>query len=85
MITTPSQQTRTQTTMPLLALCLGYFMTILDVTIVNVALVDIKQHLSATVTGRLLVLALGVAWVFMSEPKRRQPKCENSVTFGAGA
>lgn len=36
---------------PLLALCLGYFMTILDVTIVNVALVDIKQHLSADVTG----------------------------------
>src|SRR5207249_10568657 len=51
MITTPSQQTRTQTTMPLLALCLGYFMTILDVTIVNVALVDIKEHLSANVTG----------------------------------
>ena len=51
MITTPSQQTRTQTTMPLLALCLGYFMTILDVTIVNVALVNIKEHLGANVTG----------------------------------
>jgi hypothetical protein len=51
MITTPSQQTRTQTTIPLLALCPGYFMTILDVTIVNVALVDIKEHLSANVTG----------------------------------
>ena len=36
--------------MPLLALCLGYFMTILDVTIVNVALVDIKEHLGANVT-----------------------------------
>lgn len=55
MITTPSQQTRTQmttqTAMPLLALCLGYFMTILDVTIVNVALVNIKEQLSANVTG----------------------------------
>ncbi len=29
--------------LPLLALCLGYFMTILDVTIVNVALVNIKE------------------------------------------
>src|SRR5947208_15147722 len=36
---------------PLLAICPGYFMTILDVTIVNVALVDIKEHLSANVTG----------------------------------
>ena len=55
MITTPPQQTtqqpRTQTMMPLLALSLGYFMTILDVTIVNVALVDIKEHLGANVTG----------------------------------
>jgi DHA2 family methylenomycin A resistance protein-like MFS transporter len=51
MITTPSQQTRSPTAIPLLAICLGYFMTILDVTIVNVALVDIKEHLSANVTG----------------------------------
>ncbi len=55
MITTPPQQTtqqpRTQTMMPLLALSLGYFMTILDVTIVNVALVNIKEQLSANVTG----------------------------------
>src|SRR2546425_1247169 len=65
MITTPSQQTRTQTTMPLLALCLGYFMTILDVTIVNVALVDIKEHLSANVTG-LQWIVDGYALVFAS-------------------
>ncbi|GCE29530.1 hypothetical protein KDA_50140 [Dictyobacter alpinus] len=51
MITTPSQQTRTQTMISLLALCLGYLMTILDITIVNVALVDIKEHLGANVTG----------------------------------
>src|SRR5579883_2402998 len=55
MITTPTrqvtQQTRTQTMLPLLALCLGYFMTILDVTIVNIALVNIKQELGANVTG----------------------------------
>jgi DHA2 family methylenomycin A resistance protein-like MFS transporter len=37
--------------MPLLALCPGYFMTILDVTIINVALVDMKEHLNANVTG----------------------------------
>src|SRR5947207_2505231 len=69
MITTPAQQrtqqTRTQTMMPLLALCLGYFMTILDVTIVNVALVDIKEHLSANVTG-LQWIVDGYALVFAS-------------------
>ncbi len=51
--------------MPLLALCLGYFMTILDVTIVNVALVDIKEHLSASVTG-LQWIVDGYALVFAS-------------------
>lgn len=61
MITTPSQQAKTQTTIPLLALCLGYFMTILDVTIVNVALVDIKEHLSANVTGSLALMTRLVA------------------------
>jgi DHA2 family methylenomycin A resistance protein-like MFS transporter len=69
MITTPlqqtTQQTRTQTMMPLLALCLGYFMTILDVTIVNVALVNIKEHLSANVTG-LQWIVNGYALVFAS-------------------
>jgi DHA2 family methylenomycin A resistance protein-like MFS transporter len=60
-----SQQTRTQTMMPLLALCLGYFMTILDVTIVNVALVDIKEHLGANVTG-LQWIVDGYALVFAS-------------------
>ena len=76
MITTSPQQTtrqiRTQTMLPLLALCLGYFMTILDVTIVNVALVNIKEHLSADVTGLqwivdgyALVLSLVAACVFV--------------------
>lgn len=65
MITTPSQQTRTQTILPLLAICLGYFMTILDVTIVNVALVDIKEHLNANVTG-LQWIVDGYALVFAS-------------------
>src|SRR6266550_4195151 len=69
MITTPFQQTtqqpRTQTMMPLLALSLGYFMTILDVTIVNVALVDIKEQLSANVTG-LQWIVDGYALVFAS-------------------
>jgi MFS family permease len=69
MITAPSQQTtqqtRTQTMMPLLALCLGYFMTILDVTIVNVALVNIKEQLSANVTG-LQWIVDGYALIFAS-------------------
>src|SRR5579859_725397 len=65
MITTPSQQTKTQTMIPLLALCLGYFMMILDVTIVNVALVDIKEHLNANVTG-LQWIVDGYALVFAS-------------------
>ncbi len=69
MITTPAQQTtqqtRRQTAMPLLALCLGYFMTILDVTIVNIALVDIKEHLGANVTG-LQWIVDGYALVFAS-------------------
>ena len=51
--------------LPLLALCLGYFMTILDVTIVNVALVDIKEHLSANVTG-LQWIVDGYSLVFAS-------------------
>lgn len=65
MITTPSQQTKTQAIIPLLAICLGYFMTILDVTIVNLALVDIKAHLSANVTG-LQWIVDGYALVFAS-------------------
>ncbi len=69
MITIPSQQatqqTRTQTMMPLLALCLGYFVTILDVTVVNVALVNIKEHLGANVTG-LQWIVDGYALVFAS-------------------
>src|SRR3989449_2889885 len=63
--TTPSQQTRPPTAIPLLALCLGYFMTILDVTIVNVALVDIKEHLSEYVTG-LQCIVEGYDLVFAS-------------------
>src|SRR5947209_99987 len=65
MITTPSQQTRPPTAIPLLAICLGYFMTILDVTIVNVALVNINEQLSANVTG-LQWIVDGYALVFAS-------------------
>jgi DHA2 family methylenomycin A resistance protein-like MFS transporter len=62
---TPSHHTKTLTMVPLLAICLGYFMTILDVTIVNAALVDIKDHLSANVTG-LQWIVDGYALVFAS-------------------
>ncbi len=51
--------------LPLLPVCLGYFMTILDVTIVNVALVNIKEQLSANVTG-LQWIVDGYALVFAS-------------------
>lgn len=64
-ITTPLQQSRTRTTMPLLAICLGYFMTILDLTVVNVALVNIKQQLDANVTG-LQWIVDGYSLVFAS-------------------
>jgi MFS transporter, DHA2 family, methylenomycin A resistance protein len=64
--TTPTiQRPRTQTMLPLLALCLGYFMTILDVTIVNIALANIKEQLNANVTG-LQWIVDGYALVFAS-------------------
>src|SRR5581483_6885553 len=40
----------------LVAICLGYFMTILDATIVNVALPSIGEHLGADVSGLQWVL-----------------------------
>jgi DHA2 family methylenomycin A resistance protein-like MFS transporter len=51
MIATPSYQSRTHTRLALLAICLGYSMTTLDLTIVNVALVNIKEQLNADVAG----------------------------------
>jgi DHA2 family methylenomycin A resistance protein-like MFS transporter len=40
------------------------------------------MHIAFVIAGGLLILGLVAAWVFMSEPNRRQPKCENSITFG---
>jgi len=37
------------------------------------------MHLAFVIAGG--VLGLVAAWVFMSEPDRRQPTCENSITF----
>jgi DHA2 family methylenomycin A resistance protein-like MFS transporter len=65
MITLPSHQSRTYTRLALLAICLGYFMTILDLTVVNVALVNIKEQLSANVTG-LQWIVDGYSLVFAS-------------------
>ena len=39
------------------------------------------MHLAFVIAGGVLVLGLVAAWVFMSEPDRRQPTCENSITF----
>ncbi|MGW0584537.1 MFS transporter, partial [Streptomyces sp. NPDC002920] len=36
---------------PLLAVCAGYFMVILDVTVINVAVPVIGRELSASLTG----------------------------------
>lgn len=50
-------------TVALVAICLGYFMTILDVTAVNVALPSIRHDLGATVAGLQWVVD-GYALVF---------------------
>ncbi|MBO0780059.1 MAG: MFS transporter [Ktedonobacteraceae bacterium] len=65
MISTPSQQSKIHTRIALLAICLGYFMTILDLTIVNVALANIQQQLNADVTG-LQWIVDGYSLVFAS-------------------
>lgn len=49
----------------LLAICLGYFMVILDTTVVNVALVDIQRQLGATVSALQWVVD-GYVLVFAS-------------------
>ncbi len=40
------------------------------------------MHIAFVIAGGVLVLGLGAAWVFMSEPDRRQPTCGNSIIFG---
>ncbi|MGI8420376.1 MAG: MFS transporter [Candidatus Levyibacteriota bacterium] len=52
-------------TIAFIALCLGFFMTILDVTIVNVALVDIKTHLGGNINALQWILD-GYALVYAS-------------------
>lgn len=49
----------------LVALCLGYFMVILDVTVVNVALANIQTQLGATISGLQWIVA-GYSLVFAS-------------------
>ena len=50
---------------PLVTICLGYFMVILDTTVVNVALPSIERQLGATVAGLQWVVD-GYALVFAS-------------------
>ncbi|MFK4264103.1 MFS transporter [Streptomyces milbemycinicus] len=47
----PAPESERQTWAPLLAVCAGYFMVILDVTVINVAVPVIGQELSASLTG----------------------------------
>lgn len=54
---------RLSQTLALLAICLGYFMTILDTTVVNVALPAIRDQLGANVAG-LQWIVDGYALVF---------------------
>jgi DHA2 family methylenomycin A resistance protein-like MFS transporter len=49
----------------LFALCLGYFMVILDITVVNVAMPDIQARLGATVSGLQWIVA-GYSLIFAS-------------------
>ncbi len=52
-------------TLVLVTICIGYFMTILDTTVVTVALPNIQTHLGASVTG-LQWIVDGYALVFAS-------------------
>ncbi|QBD75823.1 DHA2 family efflux MFS transporter permease subunit [Ktedonosporobacter rubrisoli] len=65
MVDTSGRQVEMRYTLPLIAICTGYFMTILDLTVVNVALVNIKQQLGADVTG-LQWIVDGYSLVFAS-------------------
>ncbi|GAB2959835.1 MFS transporter [Amycolatopsis acidiphila] len=59
----PRPAPRTGSRLPLLALCLGFFMIMMDATVVNTALPVIGQDLTATVSGLQWVTA-GYTLVF---------------------
>lgn len=61
----PEMQTKPRQMLSLLALCLGYFMVILDVTVVNVALPEMQVQLGATISG-LQWIAAGYSLTFAS-------------------
>ena len=56
---------RFRQTFALIALCLGYFMVILDVTVVNVALANMQTQLGATISGLQWIVA-GYSLTFAS-------------------
>jgi DHA2 family methylenomycin A resistance protein-like MFS transporter len=47
----PAPESERRSWAPLLAVCAGYFMVILDVTAINVAVPVIDRELSASLTG----------------------------------
>jgi MFS transporter, DHA2 family, methylenomycin A resistance protein len=64
----PQERTGREASHPrlmLFALCLGYFMVIMDITVVNVAMPDIQTRLGATVSGLQWIVA-GYSLIFAS-------------------
>ncbi len=61
----PNASPRLRQTLALFALCLGYFMVILDVTVVNVALPAMQTQLGATISGLQWIVA-GYSLAFAS-------------------
>lgn len=64
-VVSPQSNTQRGQTLALVALCLGYFMVILDVTVVNVALDNIQTQLGATISGLQWIVA-GYSLIFAS-------------------
>jgi MFS transporter, DHA2 family, methylenomycin A resistance protein len=64
-VSRPNARPRSQQTLALFALCLGYFMVILDVTVVNIALPAMQMQLGATMSDLQWIVA-GYSLAFAS-------------------
>ena len=73
---TPTCDCARSTTWPLVAICAGYFMVILDTTVVNVALPALSRGLHASTTGLQWVVdgySLAFAALLLSGGAPRSP------------